>query len=117
MNKQRQEQIKAEIDAIRKISRELTDADLQSQALAAKVADERARVDAIREAEEKAFEKLPESVQYSAKGEFAEECIGIMEEALDTFDELAEAIFDEENTVKDLKDIFTDIVNLLQDTL
>ena len=62
----------------------------------AKLIDIQSDLECIRDEEQEAFDNLPESIQYSERGERMEEYISSLEEALDYVDYAVEAL-DEEN--------------------
>ena len=61
-----------------------------------KLIDIQSDLECIRDEEQEAFDNLPESIQYSERGERMEEYISSLEEALDYIDYAAESL-DEEN--------------------
>ena len=50
------------------------------------IEEARERLEAVRDDEQEAFDNLPESIQYSERGETMEEYISTMEELLDYLD-------------------------------
>jgi hypothetical protein len=50
------------------------------------IEEARERLEAVRDEEQEAFDNMPESLQYSARGEIMEEYVGIMDEFLDYLD-------------------------------
>ena len=63
-----------------------------------KLTDIQSDLECIRDEEQEAFDNLPESIQYSERGERMEEYISSLDEALDYVDYAAESL-DEENYV------------------
>ena len=63
-----------------------------------KLIDIQSDLECIRDEEQEAFDNLPESIQYSERGERMEEYISSLEEALDYVDYAVESL-DEENYV------------------
>ena len=61
-----------------------------------KLIDIQSDLECIRDEEQEAFDNLPESIQYSERGERMEEYISSLEEALDYVDYAVESL-DEEN--------------------
>ena len=61
-----------------------------------KLIDIQSNLECIRDEEQEAFDNLPESIQYSERGERMEEYISSLEEALDYVDYAVESL-DEEN--------------------
>lgn len=61
-----------------------------------KLIDIQSDLEYIRDEEQEAFDNLPESIQYSERGERMEEYISSLEEALDYVDYAVESL-DEEN--------------------
>ena len=63
-----------------------------------KLIDIQSDLEYIRDEEQESFDNLPESIQYSERGERMEEYISSLEEALDYVDYAVESL-DEENYV------------------
>ncbi len=63
-----------------------------------KLIDIQSDLESIRDEEQEAFDNLPESIQYSERGERMEEYISSLEEALDNVGYAVESL-DEENYV------------------
>ena len=57
-----------------------------------KLIDIQSDLECIRDEEQEAFDNLPESIQYSARGERMEEYISSLEEALDYVDYAVESL-------------------------
>lgn len=53
-----------------------------------------ARIEAVKEEEEEAFENLPESIQYSERGEQMEECAMSLDEAVNDIDLIKDTLLE-----------------------
>ena len=53
-----------------------------------KISEAKAIVEEVHEAEEEAYENLPENLQYSERGEKMQECVSALESAVSSFEEL-----------------------------
>ena len=116
MNKQRKTSIKTELDNQRAIKRSLRANPPTREALAKDLAAAKARIDAIHDAEQSDYEKMSEKQQCSTQGEIAEECIALLEDAMDYMDELvSESCMDEEMELADIGYGMDDVIDLLDD--
>ena len=116
MNKQTKAAIKAELDKLRAVKRSLR-ANLPTlEELTKVLVESKARVEKIHDAEQDAYEKMSEKQQCSTQGETAEECIAILEDALDYMDELlAEIAENEDVELVEFGCGMDDVIDLLQD--
>ena len=116
MNKQTKAAIKAELDGLRAVKRSLRANPPTLEELAKALGESKARMEKIHDAEQDAYEKMSEKQQCSTQGEIAEECIAILEDAMDYMDELLAEI--EENEEAELVEFgygMDDVIDLLQD--
>ena len=116
MNKQRKNSIKTELDNLRMIKRSLRFNPPTRENLAKELTASKARIDAIHDAEQSDYEKMSEKQQCSTQGESAEECIALLEDAMDYMDELvSESCMDEEMELTDIGYGMEDVIDLLDD--
>jgi hypothetical protein len=116
MNKQRKTVIKAEIDGLRALRKAMRAEPMTSEALAKELEASKARIVAVHDEEQDAFEKMSEKQQCSTAGEIAEECIALLEDTLDYMDELLAEV--RENDEVELVEIgygMDDVIDLLND--
>ena len=120
MNKQRKTVIKAEIDGLRALRKAMRAEPMTSEALAKELEASKARIVAVHDEEQDAFEKMSEKQQCSTAGEIAEECVALLEDAVDYMDELVMDVKDSEEldfseigySMEDVIDLLSDILNM-----
>ena len=120
MNKQRKTKIKAEIDGLRALRKAMRAEPKTQEALVKDLEAIQARIVAIHDEEQDAFEKMSEKQQCSTAGEIAEECVALLEDAMDYMDELVMDVKDSEELdfseigygMEDVIDLLSDIINM-----
>lgn len=120
MNKQRRLIIKTEIDTLRALRKSMRNEPTTPEALAKELAVSKARIVAIHDEEQDAYEKMSEKQQCSTAGEIAEESIALLEDAIDYMDELVRDVQDSEEldfseigySMEDVIDLLSDILNM-----
>lgn len=116
MNKQRKSQIKAELDGLRAVKRSLRAEPPTREELKKKLAEIQQRIMVLHQEEEDAYENMSEKEQCGNAGEIAEECIALLEDAMDYMDELVTvSIEDEEIELIELGDGMDDVIELLDE--
>lgn len=118
MNKQRKNQVKANLDLLRALKRSLRAEPPTRKELKDKLTEIQKEIETLHQAEEKDYENMSEKEQCSNAGETAEECIALLEDAMDYMDELLTvSIADEEAELIDLGDSMDDVIELLDEIL
>ena len=120
MNKQRKASIKAEIDGLRALRKAMRAEPTTPEALAKDLKAIQNRIVAVHDEEQDAFEKMSEKQQCSTAGEIAEECVALLEDAMDYMDELVMDVKDSEEldfseigySMEDVIDLLSDIINM-----
>ena len=120
MNKQRKTSIKAEIDGLRALRKAMRAEPKTQEALVKDLEAIQARIVAIHDEEQDAFEKMSEKQQCSTAGEIAEECVALLEDAMDYMDELVMDVKEGEELdfseigygMEDVIDLLSDIINM-----
>ena len=120
MNKQRKTLVKAEIDGLRALRKAMRAEPMTAEALAKELEAVKARIVALHNEEQDAFEKMSEKQQCSTAGEIAEECVALFEDAIDYMDELVMDVKDSEEldfseigySMEDVIDLLSDIINM-----
>lgn len=116
MNKQRKNQIKEELDTLRAVKRSLRAEPPTRAELKNKLSEIQQRITALHQAEEKDYESMSEKEQCGNAGEIAEECIALLEDAMDYMDELVKvSVEDEELELTDIGDGMDDVIDLLDE--
>lgn len=78
----------------------------------------KSEIESICSDEEFAYDNMPEGLQCSMRGETAEECIDLLNEAIDLFDEIIDELSKgTEMSVEDIKEKASDICSLLDDVV
>lgn len=114
MNKQRITAIKTELDSLRAVKRSLRSNPPTREELETSLTKSKAQIVKIHDAEQDAYEKMSEKQQCSSQGEIAEECIALLEDAMDYLDEVLAEVGDG----AELADIgygMDDVIDLLND--
>ena len=118
MNKQRKAMIKTEIDTLRAFRKAMRAEPTAPEAIAKALEESKARIVAIHDEEQDAFEKMSEKQQSSTAGEIAEESIALLEDAIDYMDELVMDVKEsDELDVNELGYGMEDAIDLLSDIL
>ncbi len=120
MNKQRKAMVKTEIDGLRALRKAMRAEPMTAEALAKELGAVKARMVAVHDEEQDAYEKMSEKQQCSTAGEIAEECVALLEDAIDYMDELVMDVKDSEEldfseigySMEDVIDLLSDILNI-----
>ena len=120
MNKQRKASIKAEIDGLRALRKAMRAEPRTPEVLAKELEAFQKRIVAIHDEEQDEFDKMSEKQQCSTAGEIAEECVALLEDAMDYMDELVMDVKDSEEldfseigySMEDVIDLLSDIINM-----
>lgn len=120
MNKQRKTTVKKEIDTLRALRKSMRAEPTAPEALAKALEASKARIVAIHDEEQDAYEKMSEKQQCSTAGEIAEESMALLEDAIDYMDELVVDVQDSEEldfseigySMEDVIDLLSDILNM-----
>jgi arsenate reductase-like glutaredoxin family protein len=120
MNKQRKTALKLELDGLRALKRSLRANPPSLEELEIALAKSKKSLEKIHDEEQDAFEKMSEKQQCSTAGEIAEECVALLEDAIDYMDELVMDVKDSEEldfseigySMEDVIDLLSDILNM-----
>lgn len=112
MNNDRRKKIKNEISQLEAAKEAIETVEIGE--LGSYLENVRTNISVICDDEQDAFDNMPEGLQCSMRGEIAEECIDLMTDAINLFDDIVEV--DEVNR-EDFNDILDEIIDLLNEVI
>ncbi len=115
MNKQRKNAIKTEMEGLRAWKKTMRAEGWAPEKVQQELRAAKDRFEAIYEEEQDAYEKMSEKQQCSEQGEIAEECMALMEDALDYMNELIEDLGGEDVDLGEIGFAMDDVIELMMD--